>query len=93
MEQAQQKDIQRAITHDHTYASTFVSSEEDLVSFEKPSSEEVVTHKEQDQAPLQELSDECENEELSEEPLGQSKDAGSNTILFMKWKLCTIWLF
>ena len=71
---------QHAITHDHTYASSLVSSEEDLVSFKKPSSEEVVTHKEQEQAPLQELlvlSDECEdeNKELGEEPLGQSKDA------------------
>ena len=56
LEQAQRNDTQRAITHDHnTYASSSVSSEEDLILFEKPSSNEVVTHEEQDQGPLQEL--------------------------------------
>ena len=102
LEQAQWNDIQRAITHDHTYASSLICSEEVLVSFEKPSSAKVVMHKEQDEAPLQELivlSDEREDEikELGEEPLGQSEDAGipvevGKTILFMKWKLYTICL-
>ena len=55
LEQAQRNDTQRAITHDHTYASSSVCSEEDLILFEKPSSNEVVTHEEQDQGPLQEL--------------------------------------
>ena len=44
LEQAQQNDIKRVITHNHTYASSLVSSEEDLVLFKKPSSEEVVKH-------------------------------------------------
>ena len=61
---------------------------------EEPLSEELVMHKEQDQASLQDqelLSDEHEdeNKELGEEVLGESKDAGipvevGKTILLMK---------
>ena len=101
-EQAQLKDIQRAITHDHTYASSLPSSEGDLVSLKEPPSEELVMHEKQDQAslPLLVLSDERgnENKELGEEPLGQSEDASipvevGKTILLTKCKLHTICLF
>ena len=90
LDQAQLSDIRLAITHDHTYA----SSKRELVSVEKPLSEELVTHEEQDQASLQDqelLSDEHkdENKELGEEVLAESKDANipvkvGKTILLMK---------
>ena len=81
LKQAQLDTIQCAITHDHTYASSSVASERELVSLEELPSEELLTDEEQDQPALQELivsSDERENEnkELSEEPSRQTDDAG-----------------
>ena len=59
MERARLKDIQLAITHDHTYT----SSEGEIASLEEPLGEELITHEEQHQ---ELLSHECEDEKGGE---------------------------